>query len=100
MVLIPLALASGVLRVAINSALTRPVWPEEVGGTLGLSTALGGLARGISLTVGGLLLGRVGPWAPGALGALLIAWLVYYTWQRVLFDPDLDCPRAGEQKAL
>jgi hypothetical protein len=34
-------------------------------------------------TVGGLLLGRAGPWVPGALSALLIVRLVYYTWSRV-----------------
>lgn len=91
-VLVPLALASGVLRVAINTALTRSVWPEEVGGTLGLSAALGSLTRVVAPTVGGFLLGRVGAPAPGVLGAVLMAWLVYYTWKRVLFVPDLTCP--------
>lgn len=95
-VLAPLALASGVLRVAINTALTRSVWPEEVGGTLGLSASLSSLARVVSPTVGGFLLGRVGAAAPGVLGALLMVWLVYYTWRRVLFVPDLACP-AGER---
>ncbi|MGQ9493505.1 MAG: hypothetical protein ACUVR2_07050, partial [Anaerolineae bacterium] len=88
----PLALASGVLRVAVNTALTKSVWPEEVGGTLGLSASLGGLARVVSPTVGGFLLGQVGVFAPGVLGALLMAWLVYYIWRRVLFVPDLSCP--------
>lgn len=92
-VLIPLALASGVLRVAINTALTRSVWPEEVGGTLGLSAALNSLTRVIAPTIGGVLLGRVGASAPGVLGALLMAWLVYYTWKRVLFVPGLACPQ-------
>ncbi|MGQ9467732.1 MAG: MFS transporter [Anaerolineae bacterium] len=91
-VLAPLALASGVLRVSVNTALTRSVWPEEVGGALGFSAALSSLARVISPSVGGFLLGRVGAFAPGVLGALLMAWLVYYTWQRVLFVPDLACP--------
>ncbi len=91
-VLAPLALASGVLRVAVNAALTRSVWPEEVGGTLGLSASLGSLSRVVAPTIGGFLLGRVGAPAPGVLGALLMAWLVYYTWRRVLFVPDLACP--------
>ncbi len=91
-VLTPLALASGVLRVAVNTALTRSVWPEEVGGTLGLSAALSSLTRVVAPTVGGFLLGQVGAPAPGVLGALLMAWLVYYTWKRVLFVPDLECP--------
>jgi DHA1 family tetracycline resistance protein-like MFS transporter len=91
-VLAPLSLASGVLRVAVNTALTRSVWPEEVGGTLGLSAALNSLTRVVAPTVGGFLLGRVGAFAPGLLGAFLMAWLVYYTWRRVLFVPDLECP--------
>jgi len=56
-VLAPLALASGTLRVSINSALTKSVYPEEVGGTLGLSASLGSLARVVSPTVGGFVLG-------------------------------------------
>lgn len=100
-VLIPLALASGVLRVAINTALTRSVWPEEVGGTLGLSASLNSLARVVSPTVGGFLLGQVGPAAPGVLGALLLAWLVYYAWRRILFVPALACPAGvGERRKV
>lgn len=92
LVLVPLSLAGGIMRVAIDSALTRSVWPEEVGGTLGLSAALGSLARVVSPTVGGFLLGRVGVTAPGLLGAAMMGWLVYYAWRRVLFVPDLECP--------
>jgi DHA1 family tetracycline resistance protein-like MFS transporter len=95
-VLAPLALAGGVLNVAINAALTKSVYPEEVGGTLGLSAALGSLDRVISPIVGAFLLDNVGAAAPGVLGALLMAWLVSYTWRRVLFVPDLACPEARE----
>ncbi|MGQ9586281.1 MAG: MFS transporter [Anaerolineae bacterium] len=91
-VLAPLAVASGTLRVAVSSALTKSVYPEEVGGTLGLAASLNSLARVISPTVGGFLLGSVGPAAPGILGALLMAWVVYYVWRAVLFVPDLACP--------
>ena len=91
-VLAPLALASGVLRVAISSALTKSVYPEEVGGTLGLSASLNSLARVVSPSVGGFLLGSVGAAAPGILGALLMAWTVFYVWRAVLFVPDLACP--------
>jgi DHA1 family tetracycline resistance protein-like MFS transporter len=93
-VLAPLALAGGVLNVAINAALTKSVYPEEVGGTLGLSAALGSLDRVISPIVGAFLLDNVSAAAPGVLGALLMAWLVSYTWRRVLFVPDLECPEA------
>lgn len=91
-VLAPLALASGVLRVAVSSALTKSVYPEEVGGTLGLAASLNSLARVVSPTVGGFLLGSVGAAAPGIVGALVMAWVVYYVWRAVLFVPDLACP--------
>jgi DHA1 family tetracycline resistance protein-like MFS transporter len=91
-VLAPLALASGVLRVSISSALTKSVYPEEMGGTLGLAAALGSLARVISPIMGGFLLDRVGAAAPGILGALLMALLIPYLWRNVLFVPDMACP--------
>ena len=91
-VLAPLALASGVLRVSISSALTKSVYPEEVGGTLGMSASLESLTRIVSPIVGGFLLGNLGTAAPGAVGALIMAWLIYYTWRQVLFVPDLECP--------
>ncbi|MBU0495098.1 MAG: MFS transporter [Chloroflexi bacterium] len=91
-VLVPLALASGVLNVVINSSLTKSVYPEEVGGILGLSAALGSVARVISPVVGGFLLGQVSPAAPGILGAVLMAWLIVFIWWRVLHVPDLECP--------
>ena len=91
-VLAPLALASGLLRVSITSALTKSVYPEEVGGTLGLAGALDSLTRIVSPVVGGFLLGNVSTAAPGLLGALLMAWLISYTWRRILFVPDLECP--------
>jgi len=92
LVLVPLALAGGVLGVVTNSALTKSVYPEEVGGTLGLAAALGSVTRVLSPIVGGVLFDRVSPAAPGLLGALVMAWLISYTWRRVLFVSDLVCP--------
>jgi DHA1 family tetracycline resistance protein-like MFS transporter len=91
-VLAPLALAGGVLNVASNSALTKSVYPEEVGGILGLSASLGSLARVVSPVMGGFLLDQVGTATPGIVGALIMTWLIYYTWRRVLPVSDLVCP--------
>ena len=91
-VLAPLALAGGVLNIATNSSLTKSVYPEEVGGTLGLASSWDSLTRVISPVAGGLLLGRISPAAPGLLGALLVVWLVPFIWRRILFVPDLACP--------
>jgi len=94
LVLAPIALAGGVLNISINSALTKSVYPEEVGGTLGLSAALASLDRVVSPIAGAFLLENVGAAAPGILGALLMAWVISFAWRRVLFVPDLDCPEA------
>ena len=91
-VLAPVALSGGVLGVVTNSALTKSVYPEEVGGTLGLSAALDSLARVVSPILGGFLIDALSPAAPGVLGALIVAWLTFFTWRRILFVPDIDCP--------
>ncbi len=82
-VLIPLAFAGGVLNTTVNSALTKVVRAEEVGGTLGLSAALESGTRVISPTLGGVLLDLFGAWAPGIVGALLTAGLSFYIWRRI-----------------
>ncbi len=92
LVLAPLALASGSLRVSINSALTKSVYPEEVGGTLGLSAGLGSLARIISPLAGAFLMNSVGTAAPGLAAGTLMLILIPFIWRRVLFVPDLACP--------
>ena len=91
-ILAPLALASGVMRVSVNSALTKSVYPEEVGGALGLSAALGSLARIVSPVAGAFLLDNVSPAAPGILAFILMLFLIAFVWKRVLFVPDLACP--------
>ena len=47
--LIPVALGSGMLRVSINSALTKSVQPHETGGILGLSSSMNSFTRVILL---------------------------------------------------
>jgi DHA1 family tetracycline resistance protein-like MFS transporter len=91
-VMAPVALSGGVLNVVTNSALTKSVYPEEVGGTLGIAASWGSLVRVVSPVVGGFLLDKVSPAGPGVLGVLLMAWLIPYILRRVLFVPDVDCP--------
>jgi DHA1 family tetracycline resistance protein-like MFS transporter len=92
LVLVPIAVSGGILGVVSNSALTKSVFPEEVGGTLGLSAALDSLARVIAPIVGGFLIDSLGTSAPGVLGALIMAGLIFFVWRRILFVPDQACP--------
>lgn len=92
LVLAPLSAASGVLNTVINSAITKSVYYEEVGGALGVSAAIESLTRAIAPAVGGLLLGALGTWAPGVIGALLMAWVVSFVWRRLVVRPDPPLP--------
>lgn len=90
--LVPLAFAAGVLNTLLNSTLSKSVYPEEVGGTLGLSASLESFTRVISPSAGGYLLGSVGPWAPGVAGGLIMIWTIGYAWRRLIQNPDPPLP--------
>lgn len=96
-VLVPLALAGGVLGVATNSALTKSVSPQETGGTLGLSASLDSFARVISPILGGFLIDKLGAPAPGLLGGLIMVWLTVFAWKRILSVPDGACPASAPE---
>lgn len=96
LVLIPIALAAGILNTVINSLLSKSVYPEEVGGTLGISSSVESLTRVISPTVGGMLLGQLGSWAPGVFGAILMAIVTVLVWQRLIVNPDPPLPQRAQ----
>jgi DHA1 family tetracycline resistance protein-like MFS transporter len=83
-ILLPLAVAGGVLNTVIQSALTKSVARDELGGTLGLAGALESVTRVIAPTVGGFLLGTLGIWAPGVFCALALLWSVWFTYRRIV----------------
>jgi MFS transporter, DHA1 family, tetracycline resistance protein len=87
-IMAPLSLAGGVLNTVLSSALSKSVYPEEVGGALGLSTSLESLTRVIAPSAGGLLLGQLGAWSPGLFSAAIMAWVVSFAWRRVILRPD------------
>jgi DHA1 family tetracycline resistance protein-like MFS transporter len=87
-VMVPMAFASGVLNTVINSAITRVVSPQEIGGALGIAGSLESFSRIVSPAVGGWLLGSVGLWAPGLTGAVIMAWVVMFAWRRLIVRPD------------
>jgi DHA1 family tetracycline resistance protein-like MFS transporter len=87
-VLAPLAVSGGTLNTVISSALTKAVPPEDAGGTLGLAASLESLTRVIAPSLGGVLLGQLGAWAPGIFSALVLAWAVVYAWRRLILRPD------------
>jgi DHA1 family tetracycline resistance protein-like MFS transporter len=83
-VMIPLALSGGVLNTVIQSAITKAVEPQEIGGMLGIAASLESMTRVIAPTMGGFLLGNLGTWAPGIFSAILMAWAVWFAYKRII----------------
>jgi DHA1 family tetracycline resistance protein-like MFS transporter len=83
-VLLPLALSGGVLNTVIQSAISKSVSREDVGGMLGISASLEAATRVIAPSVGGYLLQQVGRWAPGVFSAVLMAWAVTVAYRRII----------------
>jgi DHA1 family tetracycline resistance protein-like MFS transporter len=95
-ILAPLAASGGILNTIINSALSKSVYPEEVGGTLGLSASAESLTRVIAPSLGGFLLGSIGAWAPGVFVALIMVWVTSFVWRRIVVNPDPPLPQRGQ----
>jgi len=91
-VMIPLALSAGVLNTVINSLISKSVYPEDVGETLGLASSIESITRVIAPTLGGFLLGNLGTWAPGIFGATLMLIVTALVWQRLIIHPDPPLP--------
>jgi DHA1 family tetracycline resistance protein-like MFS transporter len=83
-VLLPLSFGGGMLNTILNSAITKVVTRDEIGGTLGISTSLESVSRVIAPSAGGFLLQNLGAWAPGVFSAALMLWVVYFTYRRII----------------
>ena len=83
-VMLPLSMGGGMLNTVINSAISKAVTPEEIGGTLGISTSLESISRVIAPSAGGFLLQNLGAWAPGLVSALLMLWAVFFAYRRII----------------
>ncbi len=86
-VLLPLALSAGVLNTVIQSAISKSVSREEVGGILGIAGSLEAISRVIAPTIGGILIQQIGRSAPGIFSALIMAWVVSFAYRRIIL-PD------------
>jgi DHA1 family tetracycline resistance protein-like MFS transporter len=81
-VILPLALAGGLLNTIINSMISKSVNPEEVGGALGLATSAESLTWVIAPTVGGFLIDHLGGGSLGLIGGAITGLLLTYTWRQ------------------
>jgi MFS family permease len=97
-VLMFLPLSGGTLNTVTNSALTKAVAAEDIGGTLGLSTSLDSLTRILAPAMGGVLIEELGAWAVGGSGALIMTCVVFYAWRCLVADA-VTCWEDPEQAA-
>jgi MFS transporter, DHA1 family, tetracycline resistance protein len=87
-VLVPLSFGGGILNTVINSALSKSVYPEEIGGTLGVSASIESLTRVLSPVAGGLLLQWARPWGPALFTAAVMTYVATFVWRRLFVKPD------------
>ena len=98
LVLTAFPLAGGVLNTVTNSAITKSVYAEEVGGALGLSSSLDSMARVIAPAMGGFLLQQWGGGSLGLAGAVIMAFVVFHVWRRLIVNPDPHLPDRAQEE--
>jgi len=86
-VLTPTSLSGGLLNTLLSSTLTKAVAQQEIGGILGLSTAVESSTRIIAPILGGALLDKVGTWSPGAFGAIVMVGVSIYVFTTIYNHP-------------
>ena len=80
----PLAIGAGSFNAVINSAISKAVSHEEVGGMLGFSAGLESATRVVMPALAGYLLGRYGPSTPGYMASLVMIIMVVYTYVNLI----------------
>jgi DHA1 family tetracycline resistance protein-like MFS transporter len=91
---VPLSVAAGLFGATMNSALSQAVPAQEVGAVLGIGTSLESITRALSPTLGGILLDKAGPWAPGAFGATVLVLLLPFAVRALKRTPPAPAPPA------
>jgi len=89
-VLAPIALSAGILNTLLTSQLTKAVYKEDIGGTLGLSNSMQTVAQIITPGLGGYLLTIAGSWALGLTSGLFMAVAFLFSRNRKNRTTDLD----------
>lgn len=92
--MIPASIGGGILSPSINSLITKRISSNEVGGTLGISSALVSAANAIAPISGGVIFQFLGSTAPFLLGGIILALLLVYAFRRITPTPADDRPLA------
>lgn len=83
----PMAVGAGSFNALINSAISKAVQPEEVGGMLGFGAGLESATRVVMPALASYLLGAYGPSTPGYMGSFVLAVVVVYAYVNLILRP-------------
>jgi DHA1 family tetracycline resistance protein-like MFS transporter len=86
-VLFPMAIGAGSFNALINSAISKAVSPDEVGGMLGFAAGLESGTRIVMPALASYLLGAYGPSTPGYMGSVVLAVVVAYAYVNLILRP-------------
>jgi DHA1 family tetracycline resistance protein-like MFS transporter len=86
-IMTPTAMAGGLLNTLLSSTLTKAVAPHEIGGILGLSSAVESSTRIIAPILGGVLLQQIGTWAPGIFGMIVMLGVSIFVFLTIYNHP-------------
>jgi DHA1 family tetracycline resistance protein-like MFS transporter len=98
LLLLPLNVAIAVLNTILSSALSKAVYPEEIGGVFGLAGGIQSLTLIVAPVLGGVLLARLGAWSPGVFSALVVGAMVPYAYVRLIAHPDAPLPAREDDR--
>ncbi len=88
--ILPLAGGGWIANTILTSGISKAVTPDEIGGMLGISNSVESVTRVISPTIGGLLFGGIGVWAPGVFSAIMILLAIWLAYQRIILVNEKD----------
>ena len=78
--MLPLAIGAGSFNALINSAISKSVSREEVGGMLGFGSGLESLTRVVMPAAASYLLGAYGTSVPGWMASIVMVFVVVYAY--------------------
>jgi len=87
--LLPMAVGAGAFNSLINSAISKAVTPDEVGGMLGFGAGLESSTRVVMPALASYLLGAYGTSTPGYMGSIVLLIVVVYAYIRLIAKPDV-----------
>lgn len=85
--MLPLAIGAGSFNALINSAISKSVSREEVGGMLGFGSGLESFTRVVMPAAASYLLGAYGTSVPGWVASTVMLFVISYAYLKLIASP-------------